>query len=319
MDVSFLTPLDALFVLGAALPLAALLATERRTGAIRRALSLATPSRRAVVPVVLALVLLSALVAVAAAQPVVIHQRQLTQRADAQVFFVFDTSLSMSARAARAAPSRLARAKREALRLEASLGDIPAGVASMTDRTLPNLLPTTDIALFRQTLQQSVGIDRPPPSQRYPSRATNLQALYPVALAKFFAPGVAHKVLVVFTDGEASPLSAAAKFTAPQPPLRPLLVHTWGADEHIYVRGKVDAKYASDPTSTETLQAFATLTRGTVFGEHDLGRVAAAIRRESAGTQTTTSVVEYARIPLAPWFVLGGVVPLGFLFYRRNL
>jgi hypothetical protein len=26
----------------------------------------------------------------------------------------------------------------------------------------------------------------------------------------------------------------------------------------------------------------------------------------------------YARVALAPWFALGGILPLGFLFYRRN-
>jgi hypothetical protein len=30
-------------------------------------------------------------------------------------------------------------------------------------------------------------------------------------------------------------------------------------------------------------------------------------------------VVGYARVALAPWFVLAGVIPLGFLLYRRNL
>jgi hypothetical protein len=29
-------------------------------------------------------------------------------------------------------------------------------------------------------------------------------------------------------------------------------------------------------------------------------------------------VIGYARVALAPWFVLAGVVPLGFLLYRRN-
>ena len=32
-----------------------------------------------------------------------------------------------------------------------------------------------------------------------------------------------------------------------------------------------------------------------------------------------TAVLVYARVPLAPWFVLAGVFPLGFLLYRRNL
>jgi hypothetical protein len=35
-----------------------------------------------------------------------------------------------------------------------------------------------------------------------------------------------------------------------------------------------------------------------------------------AGSQTR--VDSYARVALAPWFVLGGILPLGFLLYRRN-
>src|SRR5207302_8589635 len=95
--VSFLTPLDALFALAAALPLAALLAMERRSGRIRQMLSLPPPRRLAALPVAVALVTLTSLVAVAAAQPVVVQQRLVQERADAQAFFVFDTSLSMKA------------------------------------------------------------------------------------------------------------------------------------------------------------------------------------------------------------------------------
>jgi len=320
VGLSFLTPFAALFVLAAAVPLAALLLAERRASRVRRALSLGTPGRRALAPVVLALVLLPALVAVAAAQPVVVRQRQLTQRADAQAYFVFDTSLSMSARATPGAPSRLARAKREALRLRATLGDIPVGIASMTDRTLPSLLPTTDAALFERTLRQSVGINRPPPSQRYPDRATALQALFSIAGAHFFAPGVTHRLLVVFTDGEATRLPEDARLSFPQESLvPPLFVHVWSADEHVFVRGKVDPRYQPDPASGQTLQEFASLTRGRVFGEHDLGRLAAVMHAEAGTATAETTVDAYARIALAPWFVLGGIVPLGFLFWRRNL
>jgi hypothetical protein len=320
MDVSFLTPLGALFSLAAAVPLLALLATERRAGRIRRALSLSAPSRRALAPVVLALVLLPTLVAVAAAQPVVVRQRQLAQRADAQAFFVFDTSLSMSARSSPGAPTRLARAKREALRLWATLGDIPAGIASMTDRTLPNLLPTTDRALFVRTLRQSVGIDRPPPSQQYRDRATALQALLTIGDSHFFAPGVTHRILVVFTDGEASRLPDDTRFTLPlQQLVPPLLVHVWAGDEAVYVHGKVDRRYQPDPASGPTLEEFASLTKGRVFGEHDIGQVASAVDAEAGKATKRTTVAAYARIALAPWLVLAGVVPLGFLFWRRNL
>jgi hypothetical protein len=320
VGLSFLTPFAALFALAAVVPLVAVLRTERRAERVRRVLSLSTPGRRALAPVVLALVLLPALVAVAAAQPVVVRQRQLTQRADAQAFFVFDTSLSMSARPAPGAPSRLARAKREALRLWRTLGDIPAGIASMTDRTLPNLLPTTDRTLFVRTLRQSVGIDRPPPSQQYRDRATSLQALLTLADSHFFAPGVTHRILVVFTDGEASRLPSDVSLTLPlQTHVPPLLVHVWKSDELVYAHGKVDRRYRPDPTSGDALEEFASLTKGQVLGEQDLGRVASAIHAEAGKAATRTTVAAYARIPLAPWLLLGGVLPLGFLFWRRNI
>jgi hypothetical protein len=320
MGLSFLTPIGALFALAAAVPLAALLLAERRAEHVRCALSLASPRRRALAPVVLALVLLPTLVAVAAAQPVVVRQRALRQRSDAQAFFVFDTSLSMSARSSPTAPTRLARAKREALKLRASLGDIPVGIASMTDRTLPSLLPTTDTVLFERTLRQSIGINRPPPSQRYPGRATTLQALFPVAGSHFFSTGVAHRILVVFTDGEASRLPPDAQFTLPQQVLvPPLLVHVWSPDERIYAHARVDPRYAPDPASGQALEQFASLTKGHVFGESDLGRLAATIHAEAGNAAAHTTVDAYSRIALAPWFVLGGIVPLAFLFWRRNV
>src|SRR3954465_13393295 len=107
--VSFLTPLAALFVLAAAVPLGVLLVTERRAGQVRRLLSLARPGRRALVPVAVALVLLPALVAVAAAPPAVVRNRPVSERADAQAFILFDTSLSMRAAAGAGRPTRLAR------------------------------------------------------------------------------------------------------------------------------------------------------------------------------------------------------------------
>ena len=100
LGVSFLTPYDALFVLAGALPLAALLASQRRAAEVRRLLGAVVSPRRAAVPAVAALVLLPALVAVAAAQPVVVRTRMVSERADAQAFVLFDTSTSMRASAA---------------------------------------------------------------------------------------------------------------------------------------------------------------------------------------------------------------------------
>lgn len=318
--LSFLTPLDALFALAAVVPLAALVAVERRSERVRRAFGLALPRRRVLAPVVLALVLLPALVAVAAAQPIVVRERFVRERADAQAFFVLDTSLSMSARPSLTGASRLARAKAAALRLRSALGDVPVGIATMTDRTLPNLMPTTDVALFRRTLAQSVSIDSPPPSQPYRDRATTLEALIPISESKFFSPGVVHRILVVFTDGEASRLPSSAKyeirrggFTAP------LLVHVWGADDRVYRNGRPDPRYVPDPTSSQALADFAQVTAGRAFDVSQLGDVAAAVQAMAGKARAHTTVDAYARVALAPWFVLAGVVPLGFLLWRRNL
>lgn len=318
MRISFLTPEAGLFALAALVPLAALLASERRAAAVRRAFGLRGPRRLALLPAALALALLPALVAVAAAQPVIVRDRVLTQRADAQVFFVFDTSLSMAARTGPHGPTRLARAKQEALQLERRLGDIPAGIASMTDRTLPHLLPTTDAALFERTLAQSVGIDRPPPSQLYPERATTVQALLTIGQARFFPPSVRHRIVVVFTDGETAPGSVRLT-VRPEEVIPPLLVHVWAPTERIYVRGgRVDPRYRPDPSSAASLGEFASLTGGRVFGEGDLSAVAGAIEAEAGKPAARQTITAASRVALAPWFVLGGVLPLGFLLYRRN-
>jgi hypothetical protein len=308
-----------LFALAAAIPLAAFVLMEGRSRRLRRLFALATPRRRDLAVVAFALALLPTLVAVAAAQPVIVHQQSLTQRVDAQAFFVFDTSLSMSARRSRSAPDRLARAIREAEHVIPTLGDIPVGIATMTDRVLPDLMPTTNGGLVLRTLQQSVGINRPPPSQLYPTRATSLQALFPVANGHLFAPSVTHRILVIFTDGESNPLPVGLGYAlAQQVKMPPLFVHVWAPTEHIYVRGRVDPRYVSDRSSTKVLTQFAALTHGHVFGEGSMGRLSRAIHSEAGTEPARTEVLGYARIALAPWILLVGVIPLGFLLWRRN-
>jgi hypothetical protein len=317
--VSFLTPLAALFALAAALPLAAFLAVERRSGRIRRVLSLPPPRRRTVLPVAIALTLLTSLVAVAAAQPVVVRAKLVGERADAQAFFLFDTSGSMRASAGPGKPSRLARAKAIALRLQEHLLDVPVGIASMTDRSLPNLMPTTDAALFRRTLTQSVAVDNPPPSQLYHGRATTFEALIPLVESHFYAQGVQRRLLVVFTDGESSKISPYLNITL-QRRVTPVFVHVWADGERIYgPGGKPDPKYVSDPGSASALDRLAVLTGGRhSFSEHDGGKVARVAREAVGFAGTRTHIDAYARVALAQWFVLAGIVPLAFLLWRRN-
>jgi hypothetical protein len=317
--VSFLTPLDGLFVLAAAVPLAALVVTERRAGRIRALLGVVAPGRRSLVPVVASLALLPALVAVAATQPVVVRQQLVHERADAQAFFVLDTSTSMRAEAEPGQPTRLDRAKKLALQLRATMPDVPVGIASMTDRVLPNVMPTTDPALFARTLALSVGIDRPPPSQPYSrGRATNLQALSPVVAGHFFSLLADRRLLVVFTDGESQKLSLYLQVTL-QRRAAIVFVHVWRPDERIFYRRRADPNYRSDPTSTALLAQAAKLTGGAAIDESRFDAIARTARNAVGYASSRTRVDAYARVALAPWVLLGGVAPLGFLFWRRNL
>ena len=315
--VSFLTPLDGLFVLAAVVPLAALLRTERRAARVRSLLRIDSPRRRALAPVVLSLIALPALVAVAAAQPVVVRQELVNERADAQGYILFDTSLSMSAAAGPHSATRLARAKRLAVKLQDALPDVPLGIGSMTDRSLPNLLPTTDSTLFDRTVAQSVQIDSPPPSQLYPDRATTFDALIPIVESHFYSSSVQRRLLIVLTDGEAAKISALLKLSI-QRRVTPVFVHVWAPGERIFRRGKPVPRYIADPTSAAALNEVAQITDGRVFDEHQLHKIVGAAR-DAVGSAGSEAVVNtYARVALAPWFVLGGVAPLGFLLWRRN-
>jgi hypothetical protein len=319
MGFTFLTPIDAVFALAAVIPLAALWLAQNRMEHIRRLFSLRSPRRRELVGVVVALALLPVLIGVAAAQPVVVRHQLLGERLDAQAFFVFDTSSSMLARTGPHGLTRLERAKQEAEGVISKLGDIPVGIASMTDRVLPNLMPTPNHILIRRTLEQSVGINRPPPSQLYEGRATTFSALYPIPTSNFYNPGVKHRILVVFTDGEATPVSSPIGYElARAMTVYPLFVHVWAATERIYAHGRVDPRYKPDPTSARALSRFAAAAHGRVFGENDLRALTQTIRAEAGSTPVTTEVLGYARVALAPWFVLAGVIPLAFLIYRRN-
>ena len=318
--MQFLTPYAALFALVAVIPLAALALTQRRAGAVRRVLGLRGPGRRALVPVVLALVLLPCLVAVAAAQPVVVRQATVKERADAQAFVVLDTSLSMRAAQGVGEPDRLERAKRLAIRLERALPDVPMGVASMTDRTLPNLMPTTDQTLFDRTVEQSVDVDRPPPSQPHPlGRATTFEALVPLVQSQYYARFVQRRLLVVFTDGESAKISPVFRLTL-QRRVTPVFVHVWDGGEQIFgPHGKPDRGYQADPASAAALRDLASVTGGRAFSERDFGKIVRASRDAVGHAEAHTVISAYAREPLAPWFVLAAVLPLGFLVWRRNL
>jgi hypothetical protein len=97
-----------------------------------------------------------------------------------------------------------------------------------------------------------------------------------------------------------------------------VFVHVWEPGEHIYNKGKVDPRYFADPASAAALATVAKITGARLFSERDTGAVARAARDAVGRAGTRTHIDAYARVALAPWLVLGGVLPLGFLLWRRN-
>jgi uncharacterized protein (DUF58 family) len=259
-------------------------------------------------------------VGVAAAQPVITSARTVQQRSDAEVFIVVDTSRSMLASSADGDPTRFERARDEALALEDELPGIPVGIASFTDRVLPHLFPTVDQRVFRETMRESVGIERPPPSTSFGTNVTTLDALGVVPTLNFFAPKVKKRALVVFTDGDSQPVSTVLSSDFGQKPqVSVTFVHMGSVSDRIYTSGVAEAGYQQEPTSAAALTAAAHATRGRVVEEGRVPTVAADIREALGTGPTVNRRIEGSRRALMPFIALLAAIPLGFVLVRRNL
>jgi len=79
-------------------------------------------------------------------------------------------------------------------------------------------------------------------------------------------------------------------------------------------------RYAADTSSAKALDDLAEITGSThAYDEKSMSSASHAARNAVGRAGTQTHIDAYARIALAPWFILGGVLPLGFLFWRRSL
>lgn len=319
MDVSFLTPQGAALGLLVVVPLAAFFSVERRAQRICSALRVPEPRRLTKLPEALLICALVGLLALAAAQPVVATTQTRALRTDAEAFFVFDISRSMLAAAGPGKPTRLARAKSLSKDLRPRLNDVPVGIASLTDRVLPHLFPTSDQATFAATVDRSIAVEHPPPSG-FDIRATALGALAAVTTTGFFSPPAKRRLLVVFTDGETRPVVSprfAAALRRP-PGVKIVFVQVWGADERIYATGLPDPGYLPDPTSTTTIRELASAAGGSVFSENDPKSPLRAARSYIGGPSVTTSLEQRGRRPLALWALVFAFVPLSLLLARNN-
>jgi hypothetical protein len=319
VDLTFLTPAGAVFAVGALLPLAALAVNERRARRARRELGLASPALRSRIPTALAIALVPALLGLALAQPVLRSSRTQLVRKDAQAFYVLDTSDSMRAAGRAGGETRLDRALRAAQRIRLALRDVPAGVATMTDRVLPDLFPTPREQVFTATLSESVGVDRPPP-KGFADRATTFAALDTLAGTNFFSPGTRHRLVVLLTDGETAPYFAGdlRQALSEGPRTSFVIVRFWRAGERVFSAGRLDPGYRPDPSSGEAVRELATVLDGRAFDENEVGKAIAAARRAIGHGPLTRIGVDIHVIALARWVALAALLPLAFLLRSRT-
>jgi hypothetical protein len=320
MTLTFLSPLAGLVGLLALLGIAALVRSERRSRRLCAVLGLRPRSRLAPVVRALAIAAAGALLGIAAAQPVVAEPRLKQGRTDAGALFVFDISRSMLARSSLSSPSRFDRARKLAVELRAQIPEVPAGVASLTDRVLPLLFPTPDESAFDATVTRALGIERPPPDRSGHGRATSLAALGNLGRLNFFAPNALKRVAVVLTDGESLPVNVPLlRDRLDQGGIKPVFIRVWAADERVFdARGR-PAAYRPDPASGGALSELATAVFGRAVGEGKPGRALDAIRSAVGEGPTGPAGRELHTEALAPYAVLAAGLPLLFLLWRRNL
>jgi uncharacterized protein (DUF58 family) len=246
--------------------------------------------------------------------------RTVPQRSDAEVFVVVDTSRSMLASSAGAEPTRFERAQEDAIALQEELEEVPMGIASMTDRVLPHLFPTVDRRVYRETMREAVGIERPPPSSSFGTNVTTLDSLGVIPTLAFFSPAARKRALVVFTDGESQPISTVLSADYAQPPVIDVtFVKIGDATEKIFESGLPEAGYQSDPAAGDTLAQAADAVQGRVLEEGQVAQVATSVREALGTGPTQERRIEGNRQALMPWVALLAIVPLGFVLYRRNL
>jgi hypothetical protein len=315
----FLTPTAAIVGAAVLLPIAAFILAERRVAEVRRVLTLPRPRGGVDIAALASLTAVVLLLALAAAQPAFSNTDTQRVRTDAQALFVLDISQSMAASTGRKGATRLERASSAAIRLRSSLPSVPSGVATLTDRVLPNLLPVPDAPAFDATVKQTVAINQPPPRELN-VRATNFGALSSIPASGYFESSATHRVVVLLTDGESGFFDPAivGRALAVKPRTDFLAVQFWRSGESIYkTSGKPDPNYRPDPASKIVLASLATATHGRVFKEENLGAAAAALRTTLGSGPARSMGRARTTHPLAPYVALLALLPLGFTFTRN--
>jgi von Willebrand factor type A domain len=318
MRITFLTPGAGLVALAVILPLIAFARTERRVERVRSLLRLSAPGGSPRLTVA-ALVALALLVGLAAAQPVLEEWDERPERVDAQVFLAFDTTRSMLASRGPGEPTRFERATAAAEQLREALGDVPIGIASLTDRVLPLLFPTSNRASFDQVLQHSIAVDKPASDLANNRLATDLGGARFFATSNYFRSSQ-RRVLVILTDAETKRYDIGqltAAFAGSN--VNTILMRFWAENERVYGEDGNAEEYIPSAGSAESAERFAQQVRGETFDESEVAPMIESVRSK-LGSGTSIARVKTVDIqPLGPFILLVALLPLGYLLVRRNL
>ncbi len=315
----FLTPKAGLVAFGVVVPLVAFALAARRERHGRSILGLAPPPGRLRIAHLAALLAVAALLGLTATQPAIRTATGARVRTDAQAIYVFDISRSMLASASPHAATRLERAKKDAIAMRAALSDVPSGVATLTDRVLPELFPAADPTVFDDVVLHATLVDQPPPESTAVV-ATSLAALGALGDQNYFPPSVHKRLVVVFTDGESRPINLGQlrRRLSEGPGIRLVLVHVWATHESVFSGGFPERGYREDPSSSQTLAAVAHATGGAAYGEDALGSAIAQVRTDlGAGPTQLQGETERIR-PLGSYLALVALLPLLLLIGRNG-
>ena len=309
--MTFLTPLGGLLALAALLPLFAALHGGRRVAAARRTLGLAAPARRSGLTRLAAATAAIALLGLAAAQPALTHESRSRVRSDVQALFVLDTSRSMAASATASSPTRLDRAIAAAVRLRAAIAAVDSGVATLTDRVLPDLFPVADVNGFDGVVRRAVAIESPGPRSQS-VRATTYAALASIPAGNYFDPSAKRRLVVLLTDGESTPVDSAeiARTLSAARGYELVTVRIWQARESVFGgNGLPEPEYRPDPAGREILAGLAAAAGGRSFEESQLGAASSYLRRIAGHGPTVVSRgTSRNRVALAPYLAAFALV-----------
>jgi hypothetical protein len=310
-NITFVTPMGGLLALTVVPPVFAFAKVAARNA--RGTAMLRLPPQKSRRGVLAAVAVVPLLLGLAAAGPAWRKHVGHRIRTDAQAVFVFDTSRSMAASATPASPTRLDRAIEAAVQLRASIPQVPSGIATLTDRVLPNLLPVPDPAGFDGVARRAVAIESPPPRDQS-VRATTYAALAEIASGNYFEPAASRRIVVLLTDGESNPVdgSTIAGALPAAKGYRLVAIRFWAGNEAVYGGdGKPEAAYRPDPSGLAVLDGLAAALSGGSFTEGRLGAASSTLRSLAGqGPTVRARGASQSRMALAPFVVAAALLLL---------